>query len=90
MEIDGESTAFAPHGQKRQSDDDLENEQRLAKRFNLLSVGMSPTALHDITSRLIHAKILLGGSTISHNRCVLRPHPLHPRCANDPMHSAIL
>jgi len=39
MEIDGESTPIAPQGQKRKpADDDLESEQRLAKRFNLLSV----------------------------------------------------
>ena len=38
MEIDGQASA-APHGQKRQPDDDLESEQRLAKRFNLLNIG---------------------------------------------------
>ena len=28
-----------PHGQKREAEDDLESEQRLAKRFNLLNLG---------------------------------------------------
>ena len=27
------------HGQKRRADDDLNNEQRLSKRFNLLNLG---------------------------------------------------
>ena len=31
----------APHGQKRRADDDLKNEQRLAKRFDLLNLGES-------------------------------------------------
>ena len=28
-----------PHGQKRPPDNDLEGEQRLTKRFNLLNIG---------------------------------------------------
>lgn len=35
-----------PHGQKRQPDDDLEHDQRLAKRFNLLNLGMIDPILH--------------------------------------------
>ena len=33
-----------PHGQKRHADDDLKNDQRLSKRFNLLNLGMSAYA----------------------------------------------
>lgn len=29
-----------PHGQKRDAEDDLAHEQRLAKRFNLLNLGV--------------------------------------------------
>ena len=29
-----------PHGQKREAEDDLGSEQRLAKRFNLLNLGI--------------------------------------------------
>jgi len=36
MEV--EQSYSLPHGQKRHPDDDLENEQRLAKRFNLLNL----------------------------------------------------
>ena len=32
-----------PHGQKRRAEDELENDQRLAKRFNLLNLGMGPS-----------------------------------------------
>ena len=32
-----------PHGQKRHADDNLDNEQRLAKRFNSLNIGMFST-----------------------------------------------
>lgn len=31
--------ASVPHGQKRHSEDNLEDEQRFAKRFNLLNLG---------------------------------------------------
>lgn len=34
-----------PHGQKRQHDDELEHDQRLAKRFNLLNLGMAEVYL---------------------------------------------
>ena len=30
-----------PHGQKRRADDELTNDQRLIKRFNLLNLGES-------------------------------------------------
>jgi len=29
-----------PHGQKRRAEDDLKSEQRLAKRFDLLNIGI--------------------------------------------------
>ena len=32
--------ASVPHGQKRHAEDKLEDEQRFAKRFNLLNLGM--------------------------------------------------
>jgi hypothetical protein len=38
MEV--EQSYRAPHGQKRLPEDDLENEQRLSKRFNLLNLGI--------------------------------------------------
>ena len=41
MEMETESTLPALHGQKRPPDDDLESEQRLAKRFNLLHIGIT-------------------------------------------------
>lgn len=31
--------ASVPHGQKRHAEDSLEDEQRFAKRFNLLNLG---------------------------------------------------
>ena len=33
--------ASISHGQKRHADDNLESEQRLSKRFNLLNLGRS-------------------------------------------------
>lgn len=36
---DGVNGAFATHRPKRHADDNLESEQRLAKRFNLLNLG---------------------------------------------------
>lgn len=50
MEVDDErrrdshSRANQPHGTKRHADDDLENSQRLAKRFHLLSLGPNTNA----------------------------------------------
>jgi hypothetical protein len=37
-----EAGVLSHQGQKRQPDDDLESEQRLAKRFNLLNLGINP------------------------------------------------
>ena len=39
MEMGTENASPAPQGQKRPPDNDLEGEQRLAKRFNLLNIG---------------------------------------------------
>ena len=39
MSADEELRNSPPHGQKRRPDDDLEAEQRLTKRFNLLNIG---------------------------------------------------
>ena len=39
METQQEHPGSSPHGQKRHPDDELESEQRLAKRFNLLRIG---------------------------------------------------
>ena len=41
MEMESESSVPALHGHKRSPDDDLEGEQRLAKRLNLLNLGIS-------------------------------------------------
>lgn len=37
--------ASVPHGQKRHAEDNLEDEQRFTKRFNLLNLGMIFTIL---------------------------------------------
>ena len=37
----------APHGQKRRAQDELANDQRLIKRFNLLNLGESPISRPD-------------------------------------------
>ena len=40
----GVNGAFTTHGHKRHADDNLEGEQRLAKRFNLLNLGEIATS----------------------------------------------
>ena len=42
MDVEGELHNSPPHGQKRHPEDDLQSEQRLAKRFNLLNLGINP------------------------------------------------
>ena len=37
--MDFEGGGTAPHGQKRRAQDELTNDQRLVKRFNLLNLG---------------------------------------------------
>ena len=39
MDFSAAETLQPAHGQKRPPDNELENEQRLAKRFNLLNLG---------------------------------------------------
>lgn len=39
--MDFERGGTAPHGQKRRAQEDLANDQRLVKRFNLLNLGES-------------------------------------------------
>ena len=39
MDLQQENVAVPPHGRKRQPEDELTSEQRLAKRFHLLNLG---------------------------------------------------
>jgi len=54
--MDGRQMQLAPiqHGHKRHAEDNLENEQRLAKRFNSLKLGKSliPTVSRSILTGL--------------------------------------
>ena len=53
----GRTGVEAPHGQKRRADDDLKNDQRLAKRFDLLNLGESShrlgTVKHDTLDKCV-------------------------------------
>lgn len=53
----GRTGVEAPHGQKRRADDDLKNDQRLAKRFDLLNLGESShrfgTAEYDTSGKSV-------------------------------------
>lgn len=41
MQMAARTEVSSPHGVKRCGDDSLDSEQRLAKRFNLLNIGLS-------------------------------------------------
>ena len=43
-----DAKAWIPNGQKRRAEDDLRNEQRLAKRFDLLNLGESKCLIHSV------------------------------------------
>lgn len=65
--MEGVTAASTPHGQKRHADDNLESDQRLSKRFNLLNLeqsgrlyipvqGHAPTGVQDESMQLDDTK----------------------------------
>ena len=69
-----------PHGVKRHADDDLRDEQRLAKRLNLLNLGMRCPLNYQRSPQI--AKCYIRQSKMVESTCQPLARPIH--LANPP------